>query len=204
MRGTATRTVSRWMIGASASALVAVAAPALAQDAAATLGQPGDSEIQTADAPEVEGDEILVTGIRASLRDALNIKRNAQGVVDAFVGLRVGADVLEVLPGGQDVLQRAVMQVLGQGCLHEAPLQQAVDAPRVHVQVGGALGGTVVVDHESDPGIEAAIAASGLPGHDHGPRSMYFGGVGAAYRREDGALEAAGDPRRAGAALVTG
>ncbi|WP_252975298.1 hypothetical protein [Janibacter melonis] len=46
----------------------------------------------------------------------------------------------------------------------------------MHVQVGGALGGTVVADHESDPGIEAAIAASGLPGHDHGPRSMYFGG----------------------------
>lgn len=120
------------------------------------------------------------------------------------VGRTPDGRVLAIGSPGADRITTALMQVLGQGCLHEAPLQQAVDAPRVHVQVGGALGGKVVVDHESDPGIEAAIAASGLPGHDHGPRSMYFGGVGAAYRREDGALEAAGDPRRAGAALVTG
>lgn len=90
MRRSATCTVSRWMIGASASALVAVSAPAFAQDAAATLGQPGDSEIQTAETPEAEGDEILVTGIRASLRDALNIKRNAQGVVDAISAEDIG------------------------------------------------------------------------------------------------------------------
>ena len=32
---------------------------------------------------------------------------------------------------------------------------------------------------------------------------MYFGGVGAALRLASGRLEAAADPRRAGAALVT-
>jgi len=31
---------------------------------------------------------------------------------------------------------------------------------------------------------------------------MFFGGVGAAYRREDGELEAAGDPRREAAVAV--
>ena len=43
---------------------------------------------------------------------------------------------------------------------------------------------------------------AGLPARDHGIRQMYFGGVGAAYRREDGLLQAAGDPRREAAVDV--
>lgn len=111
--------------------------------------------------------------------------------------------VLAIGSPGADRITTALMQVLNQGCLHGADLQEAIDAPRVHVKVGGALERTAQVDHESDPGIEVAVAASGLPGYDHGPRSMYFGGVGAAYLREDGELEAAADPRRDSTALVT-
>ncbi len=89
MRGTTARTVRRLTIGASTIALIA--GPAFAQDAAATLGAPGPSEIQDAPtADEAEGDVITVTGIRASLRDALNIKRNAQGVVDAISAEDIG------------------------------------------------------------------------------------------------------------------
>ena len=40
------------------------------------------------------------------------------------------------------------------------------------------------------------------PGRDHGIQQMFFGGVGAAYRREDGVLQAAGDPRREAAVAV--
>ena len=57
--------------------------------------------------------------------------------------------------------------------------------------------GTARVEHESDPAIELAARSLGLASTDHGPMSMYFGGVGAAYRAADGRLEAAGDPRRA-------
>jgi gamma-glutamyltranspeptidase/glutathione hydrolase len=62
--------------------------------------------------------------------------------------------------------------------------------------------GSAVVEHETDPAIAAAAAGAGLRAVDHGVAQMYFGGVGAAYRRDDGALEAAGDPRREAAVAV--
>lgn len=110
--------------------------------------------------------------------------------------------VLAIGSPGADRITTALMQVLGQGCLHDADLQDAIDAPRLHVRFGPD--GEAVVEHESDPRIAEAVAASGLPGHDHGELSMYFGGVGAAYRREDGLLMAAGDPRREAAVAVVG
>ena len=85
MRSFAARSLSHLILGAST---LAIAVPAMAQDAAATVGQPGDSEIQET-APE-GGDDIVVTGIRASLREAVDIKRNAQGVVDAISAEDIG------------------------------------------------------------------------------------------------------------------
>ncbi|HVY85132.1 MAG TPA: TonB-dependent receptor [Caulobacterales bacterium] len=61
--------------GASTLAVGAFAAPALAQSAAATTG--GD-------------EEIVVTGIRASLQNSMDIKRNASGVVDAISAEDIG------------------------------------------------------------------------------------------------------------------
>lgn len=110
--------------------------------------------------------------------------------------------VLAVGSPGADRITTALMQVLGQGCLHDADLASAIEAPRVHVRFDAD--GRAVVEHESDPAITAAVRAAGLPAHDHGELSMYFGGVGAAYRREDGGLLAAGDPRREAAVGVIG
>jgi gamma-glutamyltranspeptidase / glutathione hydrolase len=62
--------------------------------------------------------------------------------------------------------------------------------------------GVAVVEHETDAAIADAVRDAGLPARDHGIRQMYFGGVGAAYRREDGLLQAAGDPRREAAVAV--
>ncbi|GGD66062.1 TonB-dependent receptor [Croceicoccus mobilis] len=68
------------MSGASALALAALPAVAMAQDTAET-----QSEEATA------GDDVIVvTGIRASLRDAMNIKRDGQGVVDAISAEDIG------------------------------------------------------------------------------------------------------------------
>jgi hypothetical protein len=69
MKGKRTPMLGRMMFGASVAAMAVAAQPAYAQDAAAD---------------EAEGNEIIVTGIRASLRDAADIKRNAIGVVDAI------------------------------------------------------------------------------------------------------------------------
>lgn len=101
---------------------------------------------------------------------------------------------------GADRITTALLQVLSQGCLADADLQTAIDRPRLHVRIledGGAL-----VEYERDAGIAAAVVESGLPGREHDALSMFFGGVGAAYRTSGGSLQAAGDPRREAATGV--
>ena len=94
MRGFTARSLSRLIIGTSVFALAGVPAAALAQDAAATVGNTGPSEIapqpaQAATDP-AESDDIVVTGIRASLRASADIKRDAQGIVDAISAEDIG------------------------------------------------------------------------------------------------------------------
>lgn len=64
------------LLGASAVAIVFAAQPALAQTS-------------TPESPQAS-DDIVVTGIRASLRASLDIKRDAQGVVDAISAEDIG------------------------------------------------------------------------------------------------------------------
>ncbi len=79
------------LCGASAMAFV-LAGPAFAQD-----GKPGDSgdtvQEATAAAAEtpVEGDVIVVTGIRAALETSQNIKRDADTFVDSITAADIGA-----------------------------------------------------------------------------------------------------------------
>jgi gamma-glutamyltranspeptidase/glutathione hydrolase len=111
---------------------------------------------------------------------------------------------------GADRITTALMLVLGQGCLHGADLQQAIDRPRLHVRRvpadaghAGDAAATYLVEHERDPDLAAAVVASGLPGHEYPEPHMYFGGVGAALRHADGTLQAAGDARREAAVGVS-
>jgi TonB-dependent receptor len=94
MRGFTARSLSRFIIGTSVVALIGVPAAAWAQDAAATVGNTGPSDIapqppQVAAGP-AEADDIVVTGIRASLRASADIKRDAQGIVDAISAEDIG------------------------------------------------------------------------------------------------------------------
>ena len=90
MLGFKARSISRFVASASVVAMAAVPGVASAQDAAATVGNTGPSEIQDSAPVEQPGEEIVVTGIRASLREAVDIKRNAQGVVDAISSEDIG------------------------------------------------------------------------------------------------------------------
>ena len=76
MNGSRTPAFGRLMLSASAVAIVIGAQPVFAQDAS-----PG-----TASA----ADEILVSGIRASLRQSLDLKRDSQGVIDAISAEDIG------------------------------------------------------------------------------------------------------------------
>ena len=79
MNGSRKPAYGRFMLGASALALGLGAQQALAQEAAPQAAP-------DASAP----DTIVVTGIRASLKSSLNIKRAAQGVVDAISSEDIG------------------------------------------------------------------------------------------------------------------
>ncbi|MEO7267699.1 MAG: gamma-glutamyltransferase [Knoellia sp.] len=109
--------------------------------------------------------------------------------------------VLAVGSPGADRITTALMQVLAQLCLGDVDLDVAILAPRMHVRFEAS--GEPVVEHEASVDIETAVRKAGLRGLDHGDLSMYFGGVGAAYRGRDGALRAAGDPRREAAVGVS-
>ncbi len=93
MRSFKARLLAHCAIGVSTAALIAMPGTASAQDAAATLGNPGPSQIDPQATPSADteiGDDIVVTGIRASLREAVDIKRDGQGVVDAISAEDIG------------------------------------------------------------------------------------------------------------------
>lgn len=111
-----------------------------------------------------------------------------------------GGAVLAVGSPGADRITTALFQVLGGVCLDGHPLQRSIDQPRVHVTVTDD--GTERVDFEDSPVPAEAVARTGLQQVVHPRLAMYFGGVGAAARHDDGRLEAAGDPRRESATGV--
>jgi TonB-dependent receptor len=104
----------------SFAALALIASPAAAQPAGQPpeeqpQGQesPGDSEAgapQTDDAVEGEAEDIVVTGLRQSLRSTQNIRRNSEQIVDAVVAEDIGklpdlavSDTAARIPGVQVV-----------------------------------------------------------------------------------------------------
>jgi len=92
MRSFKARSLGTAFTTVSAFALVGLPGVARAQDAAATVGSTGPSEIQEqAPTAETQGDDdIVVTGIRASLRASIDIKRDGQGVIDAISAEDIG------------------------------------------------------------------------------------------------------------------
>ena len=81
------QSLARFMTGASVIAVGATASVGTAQDVG-TGAEPAEAaqEVMAGDAENV----IIVSGIRASLQDAINIKRDAVGVVDAISAEDIG------------------------------------------------------------------------------------------------------------------
>jgi iron complex outermembrane receptor protein len=90
------------MIGCTASALaLTMAAPAHAQD-----GPQPSADPQSQEATDSQGQEIVVTGIRASLEAAIEAKRNANAIIDSVSAEDIGkfpntnvAEALTLVPG---------------------------------------------------------------------------------------------------------
>lgn len=102
---------------------------------------------------------------------------------------------------GADRITTALAQVLVRYCLLGRDLQESIDQPRLHLTV--RPDGSSRLELEQDEELHQVAAQSGLPVVDHGARSMFFGGVGAAVGSTDGTLTAAADLRREAATAVS-
>jgi len=113
--------------------------------------------------------------------------------------LERGRPRLVVGSAGSIRLRAAILQIVVNVVDHGLTAQDAIDAPRVHLEEDAL---------QLEGGIDSATAdrleALGYPGARWSDRNLYFGGASAVAVREDGELEAAGDPRRGGAGLVVG
>ncbi len=114
------------------------------------------------------------------------------------VVLRDGAPLLAVGSGGANRIRSAIVQVLLNSLACQLPLDQAVEAARIHFEEG-----VMQVEAGNDPAAIAALAAAGYTVNRWQTRHMYFGGAHAVARQGDG-FAAVGDPRRGGAALLVG
>lgn len=90
------------MLSAAITVCLGVSAHAHAQDAAAQADEPGESTEESA----TELDRVVVTGIRASLQQALDSKRNSDAIVDVITAEDVGkfpatnvAEAMTMIPG---------------------------------------------------------------------------------------------------------
>ncbi len=98
---------------------------------------------------------------------------------------------------GADRITTALLQVLIR-FFGGADLAESVAAPRLHVR-HDRDGAIASIAHEEDLPLPTRWADSAEPMHAN---SMFFGGAGAAMCHDDGELEVAGDPRRAGGTRI--
>jgi gamma-glutamyltranspeptidase / glutathione hydrolase len=95
---------------------------------------------------------------------------------------------------GSTRLHGAILQVVANVAARGLAVEEAVEAPRMHVEVG--------IAHCEDPVAADELEAAGYPVVRWRQRNLFFGGVSAVEIGEDGSLAAAGDPRRGGGAVV--
>jgi gamma-glutamyltranspeptidase/glutathione hydrolase len=104
---------------------------------------------------------------------------------------------LVVGSAGSIRLRGAILQVVVNVVHHGLAVDEAISAPRIHVDdahvhcEGGA--DAAELDRLAELGYELIRWRR---------RNLYFGGASAVERRDDGSLAAAGDPRRGGHGIV--
>jgi gamma-glutamyltranspeptidase / glutathione hydrolase len=108
--------------------------------------------------------------------------------------LRDGRARLVVGSAGSARLHGAMLQVVVNVVARGLGVEDAVAAPRMHVEGG--------VAHCEDASVADDLEAAGYPVVRWRGPNLFFGGVSAVAVREDGRLEAKGDPRRGGASVV--
>jgi gamma-glutamyltranspeptidase/glutathione hydrolase len=100
--------------------------------------------------------------------------------------------------GGSNRIRTAILQVVVNLLAHGMRLEDAVTAPRLHVERDGTTSFEPGLPEE----VDAAFRALEDKAHAWPAQNLFFGGVHAARRHARGGVEGAGDPRRQGVARV--
>jgi len=115
------------------------------------------------------------------------------------VVMRDGQPRLVVGSAGSLRLRGAIMQIVIDVAVHGMSVEEAIEAPRVHLQDE-----EVHCEGGADPAELDRLEAMGYRVIRWRRRNLYFGGAAGVEVRADGSLAAAGDPRRGGAGVVVG
>jgi gamma-glutamyltranspeptidase / glutathione hydrolase len=113
------------------------------------------------------------------------------------VVLREGRPRLVVGSAGSLRLRGAILQIIVNSVGHGLPVEEAIDAPRVHLDDGH-----VHCEGGHDPDELDELERRGYELVRWRRRNLYFGGASAVEMTPDGKLAAAGDPRRGGHGIV--
>ena len=111
--------------------------------------------------------------------------------------LENGRPRLVVGSAGSIRLRGAILQIVVNVARHGLPVEEAIEAPRVHYEDG-----QVHCEGGHDQAELDRLEARGYELIRWRKRNLYFGGASAVERLEDGSLAAAGDPRRGGHGIV--
>ncbi len=158
-----------------------------------------------------EGNGYIVGNFGFMLNNMLGEEDLASGRLDAWragtrlssmmaptIILETDGTVTALGTGGSNRIRTAILQVAVALLDHGMSLEDAVEAPRLHVERDGTI--------SFEPGLpeaaQAEFLALGDKAHAWPERNLFFGGVHAARRQGDGGVEGAGDPRRQGTALI--
>jgi len=115
------------------------------------------------------------------------------------IALRDGRPRLVVGSAGSLRLRGAILQSIVNVVGHDLSVEEAIDAPRVHLDERHihCEGGT-------DPAVLDELERRGYDVVRWRRRNLYFGGAAAVEVQPDGTLHAAGDRRRGGHGIVVG
>ena len=147
------------------------------------------------------GSGVVVPGTGIALnnmlgeRDLAGVQRPGSRLTSMMapsISFEEGRTRLVVGSAGSARLRGAILQVVVNVLARGMSVRDAVDAPRLHLDDG-------VVHAEGGADVRG-LAAEALT--QWKARNLYFGGANAVEVLADGALAAAGDPRRGGAAVV--
>ncbi|MDJ0792582.1 MAG: gamma-glutamyltransferase, partial [Acidimicrobiia bacterium] len=107
-------------------------------------------------------------------------------------------EVLAIGSPGADRITSAIATVLLNHVVCGQPLEEAVEAPRLHAERFEGVP-TLAIEPDIDTSAVDGLTVRELPA-----LSMYFGGVQAAALKPDGSFVGAADPRRTGAVRIGG